>query len=479
MGRYYKLVGTGVSLAYNTRYQNRRDRAFPCPPLSAPAHYALPIGSPNPPRKLAPKLPTPEREEGELLTTMETRKRGVLIRRNAIKALFANKRHVGTRWVIDLFRRCIKYIPRWRSPLVGYLCAVPILVLSLFIAVFMQRLLQRFLFPATFMLLSIIIVAIVWGIGPALLMLVIGVILLNYYFAPLMAEFPLIKEGDIVQVIPVFVIGLIILLVVGQRERAHKRIQAVDQELQRYASGLETMNSRLAEANREKEGFLSIASHELKTPVTTIRGYSQMLLRHLAKRSASIDVRDFEPAFKRIDEQTVRLSILIEELLDVNNGRSNGVALSKNRYDLNQLCRKIVEDQRLLTKREVVFYPWSEPLELEMNVDRITQVVINLVSNAIKYSPEDKPVEVCVSRDGQRTLLRVRDHGCGISPDELPHIFEMFYRTHGARSSTTGGLGLGLAISKGIVEQHGGSIWCESELGVGTTFFVELPSGSR
>jgi signal transduction histidine kinase len=95
----------------------------------------------------------------------------------------------------------------------------------------------------------------------------------------------------------------------------------------------------------------------------------------------------------------------------------------------------------------------------------------------VKYSPEDKPVEVCVSRDGQRTLLRVRDHGYGIAPDEFPHIFEMFYRTPGARSSTTDGLGLGLAICKGIVDQHGGRIWCESEVGVGTTFFVELPFG--
>jgi signal transduction histidine kinase len=382
---------------------------------------------------------------------------------------------MGARQAIDLDKRYIKSIPKWRRPLVGYLCAIPILLLSLFSAVFLQQLLQRFLFPATFMLLAVFLVALIWGIAPAFLMLATGAILLNYYFAPLMAQFPLTKEGDIVQVIPVFVIGLIILLAVEQRERAYKKIQAVDQELQRYANGLEAMNSRLEDVNREKDGFLLIASHELKTPVTTIRGYSQLLLRRLAKRSTSIDVHDLESAFKRIDEQTLRLTTLMDELLDVNRFRSNGIALSKSQYDLCQLCRKVIEDQRLLTGRDIVFSPWSEPLELQINVDRMTQVVNNLVSNALKYSSEDQPVEVCVSRNDQHALLQVHDHGCGIAPDELPYIFEMFYRTPGARSSTTSGLGLGLAISKDIIDRHGGRIWCESELGVGTTFFVELP----
>jgi signal transduction histidine kinase len=128
-----------------------------------------------------------------------------------------------------------------------------------------------------------------------------------------------------------------------------------------------------------------------------------------------------------------------------------------------------------LTGREVVFSPSSEPLELQIDVDCVNQAVINLVGNAIKYSPKDKPVEVHVSRNDQNALLQVRDNGCGIAPDEIPHIFEMFYRSSEARSSTINGLGLGLAICKDIIDRHEGRIWCESELGVGTTFFVELP----
>lgn len=364
-------------------------------------------------------------------------------------------------------------LPKWRRPLVGYIYALPILLLSLLVAVFLQRLFQRFLFPATFLLLAVCLSGLTWGVGPALFMLIIGVIVF-YYFTPLIIQFPVI-HGDIVQVLPIFVIGLIILFVIGQRERAYRKIQTVSQELDHYARELETVNSHLEDENREKEGVLSIASHELKAPVTTIQGYSQLLRRRLAKRSILTKIPDLELAFKRIDEQTVRLTILIDRLLGVHTFRSSEITLLKSQYDLNQLCREVLADQRELTGRDVVFSPTQEPLELLMDVDRMTQVVLNLVSNALKYSPEAQPVEVRVSRNDQCALLQVQDHGYGIAPDEVPQIFNRFYRTSRARASTTSGRGLGLAISKEIVDQHGGGIWCESELGVGSTFFVELP----
>lgn len=384
------------------------------------------------------------------------------------KGVVRQQKRMGAGQIIHLHKQHIKSRPKWRHPLVGYLCAIPILFGSLFLAVYLQQFFHRFLFPGTFLLLSLLLVALVWGAGPALLLLVVSIIAMNYFFIPLVGQFSLINGGDIVQVLPLFIIGLIILLITSQRERAYINAQ-------NYASELEAINSRLDEANREKDGFLSIASHELKTPVMTIRGESQLLLRRLAKRSTSIDLNEVESACHRIHEQTRRMTTLIEDLLDVSHLRSGKMVLNKSRYDLNQLCRKVIEDQRLLTGREVVFTPAAEPLELPIDVDRITQAVINLVSNAMKYSSEDTPVALCVSRGGQCALLQVQDHGCGIAPDELPHIFEIYYRAPGARSSTTSGLGLGLTISKDIIDRHGGRIWCESEPGVGTIFFVELP----
>jgi len=384
------------------------------------------------------------------------------------KDVVRQQRYRSASRIMHLHKQYIQSLPQWRRPFVGYLCAIPILVVTLFITVFLQQLLHRFLFPGTFLLLPLLLVALIWGVGPALILLVMSIFALNYYFVPLVGQFILTTGWDILQVLPLFVIGLIILLVTSQRERAYMNAQS-------YANELEATNSRLDEANREKDGFLSIASHELKTPVMAIRGESQLFLRRLAKRSTAIDMKDVETAFKRIEEQTIRMATLIDDLLDVNNLRSAKTVLNKSKCDLNQLCQKVIEDQRLLTGREVIFSPTAEPLELHIDVDRITQTVINLVSNAMKYSPEDKPVEVCVSRNGQRALLQVQDHGCGIAPDELPHIFEIYYRTPGARSSTISGLGLGLTICKDIVDRHEGRIWCASEYNVGTTFFVELP----
>lgn len=370
--------------------------------------------------------------------------------------------------IMHLHNQYIESLPKWRRPFWGYLCAIPMVLVTLFLAVFLQQLSHRFLFPGTFLLLPLIVVALIWGVGPALFLLVAGIIALDYYFVPVIDQFNLLHGGDIFQVLPLFVIGLIILLVASQRERACINAQ-------RYASELEAMNGRLDEANREKDGLLSIASHELKTPVMVISGESQLFLRHLAKRSTPIDTKEVESAFKRIQEQSSRMTMLIDDLLDVNKLHSAKIVLNKRCYDLNQLCHKVIEDQRLLTGREVIFSPTAGPLELQIDVDRMTQTVINLVNNAMKYSPEDRPVEVRVSRNGQCALLLVQDHGCGIAPDELSHIFEIYYRTPGARISKVSGLGLGLTISKDIIDRHGGRIWCESACNVGTTFFVELP----
>lgn len=373
-----------------------------------------------------------------------------------------------------LYHQYVANLPKWRRPVVGYISAIPILLCTFFLAVFLQQVLQRFIFPATFLLFALLLVALVWGTGPALFMLVVGIMLLHYFFIPILDQIDL-RNDDIVQVIPLFVIGVIILLVIRQREQSCMKVRAVSEQLERYAGELEAVNSRLEHENRQKESFLSTASHELKNPVTTIRGYSQYLQRRLAKQSTVMDIQDLAPAFQRIDEQTSRLTFLIDQLLGVHAFRTPKTPLRRRVYDLNELCQSIIGDQCLLTGRDVVFFPLNEPLELPMDVDRMTQVVVNLVSNALKYSPQDRPVEVCVGRNAECALLQVKDYGYGIAPDELSQIFDPFYRTPKARSSEASGLGLGLAICKDIIDQHGGRIWCKSELGAGTTFCVELP----
>ncbi len=382
---------------------------------------------------------------------------------------------MSIRQLIQLRKQYITGIPKWRLPLWGYVCALPVILIAFFLLVFFHRFIYPLLFPTVFLTLALALISFLWGVGPALLMLVISLVGLDFYFIPPVGQLTLLNWESITQWFPFLITNLIIVLITGQRERAYINGYQSLQQLHQYAEELETATSYLEETKRERDSFLLVASHELKNPVTSIRGQLQLLRRHLAKKPTAIDAHDLEETLQRIHDQSIRLTTLIDQLLDINIFRSHETVLSKSRYDLNQLCQKVIEDQLALTGRVIVFSPSVEPLELQIDVDRMIQVVLNLVGNALKYSSRDKPVEVRVSRNNQRALLQVQDHGLGITPEELPHIFGMYYRTPRARSSTTSGLGLGLAISKDIVDRHGGHIWCTSELNRGSTFFVELP----
>ncbi|MBV9259094.1 MAG: sensor histidine kinase, partial [Ktedonobacteraceae bacterium] len=135
----------------------------------------------------------------------------------------------------------------------------------------------------------------------------------------------------------------------------------------------------------------------------------------------------------------------------------------------------VVEDQRLLSGRAITLGMPEKVVRMQADCERLEQVFTNLISNAIKYSPEGSPVEVVLSMQDARVLIQIKDSGQGIPKDQQEHIFETFYRTPDAQTSSKRGLGLGLAISKNIVERHNGRIWCESEPERGSMFFVELP----
>lgn len=178
---------------------------------------------------------------------------------------------------------------------------------------------------------------------------------------------------------------------------------------------------------------------------------------------------------EKINGQTSRLTALVDELLNVAHIRAGKLELHKQEYDLVDICREVVEDERLLTGRTITIEILSTPVKAPVDRDRIVQVLVNLVSNAVKYSSEEMSVQVSVWRGDGMAVIQVRDQGKGIAKDQQKHIFEMFYRTPDAQSSSKPGLGVGLALSKDIVERHNGRIWYESEPGKGSTFVVELP----
>lgn len=367
-------------------------------------------------------------------------------------------------------------VPGWRHPVIGYIVAVPLIGLVTLGDWYVSKMLGQNLFPSTLFIVMILLIALLWGVGPALLAIVAGCISLDYFYIKPLGIISFDDVQQITQLAPFVVSGLIIALITAQRERARLQAMATEQELQSYAEELEATNRQLQDANQTKDRFLSIASHELKTPVTTIRGQAQLMLKRITKhKETNPDMESVGTGLEKINDQTGRLTTLIDELLDVSSMRTGKVALHKRLYDLGSLSREVADDQSLLTGRQITLDLPPEPIKMQLDGDRMSQVLINLVNNAVKYSPENTPIEVKLKAEQNIAQLSVKDHGKGIAKDQLGHIFETFYRTPDAQSSSKRGLGLGLSIAKDIVERHGGRIWCESTPNHGSTFFVELP----
>lgn len=237
-------------------------------------------------------------------------------------------------------------------------------------------------------------------------------------------------------------------------------------EAQREAA----LKSRLEQVMAQ---FVSNISHELRTPITCIKGYVETLLEgamsepDTAKRFLGI-----------IHEETERLDRLIRDLLDLSMMESSRTHMNRLRTDLGQLTKDAVNFLRdYAEKKQITLTDQvAENLpQVQGDEDRLEQVLINIIDNAIKYTPDGGKVLVsCVEDDGF-VKVSVADTGPGILPEDLERVFERFYRVDSDRSTKTGGRGLGLAIAKHIVEAHAGALWAESQAGEGSTFYFTIP----
>jgi two-component system CheB/CheR fusion protein len=235
----------------------------------------------------------------------------------------------------------------------------------------------------------------------------------------------------------------------------------------------------LEQVNTLRDDFVSMATHELRGPLTTVKGHAQLLQRALQRRQKAQpdDARlPQELAMtEQIAHQTERMNRLLGELLDTAHLRNQAFDLHLvEQVDLIALVQRVVETYPL-QGREVRLH-LDEQLALgRYDPDRLEQVLHNLLSNALKYSPPEAPVEVRVQKQAHEVVVSVKDEGEGMSEEDLAHIFERFYRADHSRHEKVEGLGLGLYIAYEIVKQQGGRMWCESTLGQGSTFCFALP----
>ena len=236
--------------------------------------------------------------------------------------------------------------------------------------------------------------------------------------------------------------------------------------------------SALKEAEYLKDEFIGVAAHELRNPLAVLKGFAEMLVYQTARGKGAQLAPWQREALEEIDTATSRLDKLTEDLLDVTRLQAGRLVLSRSPNDLVALTRHMVT-QRQMTTRQHTFSLDTAHTSLVVEVDRarIEQVLTNLLSNAIKYSPQGGPIELAIREEVEphAALVSIRDRGIGIPVGQQAHIFGRFVRAENARASEITGTGLGLFLSRELVERHGGRLWFESTEGVGSTFFMALP----
>jgi two-component system phosphate regulon sensor histidine kinase PhoR len=257
--------------------------------------------------------------------------------------------------------------------------------------------------------------------------------------------------------------------------KAFACIVTPSKDLDGYLTGLVVVLrdiTRTRELERMKTAFLNTVSHELRTPITSIRAFSELMLR---KEADAAKVHEWSGV---INEEAERLNRLIDDLLDVSRLEAGKqLTIAKRPVELAPLLERFWTLFAAQESNHPLALSLNPDLTLaELDPDRFIQILTNLVSNAIKYSPDGGPVELSVDFAPPQSLrVEVRDHGLGLSADDKAHLFEKFYRVEGAHMQGIRGTGLGLSITKYLVEAHGGRIGVISEKGKGSTFWFEIP----
>jgi signal transduction histidine kinase len=225
------------------------------------------------------------------------------------------------------------------------------------------------------------------------------------------------------------------------------------------------------QSERRKDEFISMTSHELKTPVTSLKGFTNVLQRRLTKQGDEQGLH----YLARMDAQLNKLTKLISDLLDISRMQVGKLAFQVEAFDLDQLVRETVENVQAATTTHQLLVEGNADAHVLGDKDRLGQVFINLLTNAVKYSPHANKVLVRLSRDEGHCIVSIQDFGIGIDETHHQKIFEHFYQVTDPEEKTYPGLGIGLYISGEIIERHHGRIEVQSRKGAGATFTVTLP----
>jgi two-component system sensor histidine kinase VicK len=230
-----------------------------------------------------------------------------------------------------------------------------------------------------------------------------------------------------------------------------------------------TKHARLDTMRRD---FVANVSHELRTPLTSVRSYTETLMQ-----GALGDAEKAHEFLRVIDAEAKRMSLLVSDLLELSRLDDNSQEMDMDVVDLVGQVQMAVKQSLVIAdekKQRILFDAPAGPYYIEANPGRLNQVIVNILSNSVKYSPPETDIEITMEETDKFCRVFIRDHGIGIGKDDLPRIFERFYRVDKGRSRAMGGTGLGLAIAKEIMEAHNGRIMASSEPGKGTKMVLRF-----
>jgi signal transduction histidine kinase len=332
-------------------------------------------------------------------------------------------------------------------------------ILATLATLIIARVLSSFMAESIFLLFAIPVGLTAWlnGFWPAIVSAILAMLCADYFFIQPVYAFNL----DWYYLLPLIIFFMLSFTINLFKEK--------QQLLKREQVALEEAHA----ANRAKDLFLAIASHELRTPLTAIIGWIGILQRH------QLSENDKSHAFEVIKRNAHTQAQLIEDLVDVTRITEGKLNLETRRVNINQVVEKAIDVVKLsIAAKEIQFsatLPDDEILVLG-DSQRLQQVIWNLVSNAIKFTPKAGKAQLRLEQVGSQAQITVADNGVGIDPEFLPYIFDRFSQENSSVTRKYGGLGLGLAIVRYLVEMHGGTIEAHSPgIGLGATFIVKLP----
>lgn len=367
------------------------------------------------------------------------------------------------------------WVPRqWRSLSICYILATGATLICTFVAWVTTAWFPHFPYHSVFLLLGTLLVALTMGSGPGLLAAVLSALLLDVVIATPQFTLSFKDASEIVGFTSYLVVAIILVVLLSQ-ERA----------VRRYAEA--TVRAR-DEARQVAEALTSITGHELRTPLTSMLAALQLSTRQISRLTAAENglapeqqehlarIQDLQ---QRAVTSAQRMNRLVGDLLDVSRIRVDRFELVLLPADLGAIVEDVVQDQRQMTPERQISLVQAVPkgLPILLDADRIRQVLLNFLSNADRYSPAGAPIDVTLAAEAASFRISVTDAGPGIPLEDQARIWELHYRgqMNNGAARQNGGLGIGLFISRIIIERHGGQIGVASSPGQGATFWFTLP----